>query len=261
MVDLLTQYDRAMNSYKLISEEKQQRHADQEAGKSLARSVFNPQERYEDELAKAQDLFDKKIIHEETLGRLKKQYLEDYYRQADDLDADRINKAAKSDIQMYNKRLGTLMDMNQAGLITGEAFEKELDRSTKTIRRGLGISDPMGDYRESLKDLNEALGSHVINEDEFEIRRKELRQRAERESKSNNEMLQNDLLRPTEGRVHAVGAMERGSMEAHAILAESMIRAGDPKVDLQIAQQKETNTILNRIDAEIRVPGNRLVKK
>ena len=110
----------------------------------------------------------------------------------------------------------------------------------------MGITDPLGDYGRSLKELREALGAGVIDQGEFYKRRKKLRTSTIGEIENENFH-----------EVHPVAAMERGSMEAHALIANSMM--SDPKV--KIAQ--DANAKLDQIERNTRQQpaGNRLDKR
>jgi hypothetical protein len=216
---------------------------------SAAASLMSPEDKYRQAMGDAEtwhEYHHGRMQDEQTYQAMRMKAQQDYYREAAGLDAKQLKEEAKSDIERFRIRRATLQNMAESGALTTEEAMNAQDRDRLKERQRLGISDPLGDYGRSLKDLREALDAGLIEQGEFNKRRKELR------SKTIKEIEKDDF-----HEVHPVGAMQAGSMEAHALIVNSML--ADPKV--KIAQ--DANAKLDQIEKNTRQQpiGNRLEKR
>jgi predicted transcriptional regulator len=194
----LREYDRAVEAQETILKDKQ----DTERGTQLHRSGLTPKEKYTEEITEANRLFQLQKISEADLFNLKKRYQKAFH------DAERAERS-----QSLNERF----------------------REEDSVKKRLGIKDPLGDYRRDVDRLQDALTRGEISEDEFGNRKGELRKRAV------DELWEGGV--PSE--IKPVAAMEAGSAAAHA----AIVQANLP--DAKLAVMNRMLAVLEHLEREV----------
>jgi hypothetical protein len=170
-----------------------------------------------------------KLSDEELLTRAKKGFLEDYYREAENLDAKSIRKRLKAGYDEFAAGMKSLREHGGEIGLSPEEIAREASRRNDEERKRLGIKDPLGDYARDLAEQRKAMQGGLITPEEFKDWEKRRRRQAVGEIDSDQ-----PSLRP-------IAAMAAGSREAHAMITEANL--ADPKTKAAIDALKVLDTI------------------
>jgi hypothetical protein len=168
------------------------------------------------------------------------------------MDADQLRKSIRSVTEEFQERRDVRNRMTRDGLLSAKENSALDEKDRRDSKGKLGIKDPLGDYLKQSKELDEAYqsGKLEISDDEYNARKKELRQGAIQGIAGES--------RPS---ASPIGAMEAGSAAAHSIIAQNMMP--DPKV--RIAQEINENLkklVAGQISlAEAQHENNRILKE
>jgi hypothetical protein len=209
---------------------------DEKKRESLTESSRTPLQKYRDEMAELDRLYAGRADREAEYNRLARRYLEDYYREAAGLDAKRLQEELKTPLQKFREEMAWLRDMASSGAVGQDLAAGIGEKRLTDLRKGIGISDPLGDYRKALKDLNELYRmDRSITPEQYERRHQELRKQTIRG------------MAEDQPSISLVPAMQAGSREAYSVIAQSMVT--DPKV----VEAQKTNVKLDAIDKKLGV--------
>jgi hypothetical protein len=223
-------YDQAQ----LRKAKEERAQADRTKGDALRESVRSAEEIYRAETEPADELYRRKAISEETYARLRKRYLEDYYRSEYRLDAKRLDESTRTGLGVLNREREGLAAMRKNGLISEDARSRGERDARDKYRASLGVSDPYETFRRKQEDLAEALKTHDISTEEYD-----------RQTKRNKNAASGDVLSDYQD-VQLMGAAKAGSSAAYSMLARSEV--SDPKVTLA----QETNKKLDAINESLK---------
>jgi hypothetical protein len=204
-----------------------------------AEELFGGKERTDEQIQLWKKLHDGQLADEEILHALRMKNLRDYYREAHDLDADRLARSLESPLESFNRRINSLRSAREAGVLTPGLADQAATKDIRNYRQQVGISDPLGDFTRSLEDLNDARdrlkgSEYAISDEEYNRRRDDLRKSAVSAMMNDNQS------------VSPIGAMEYGSMAAHQLIANAMVASP------QLAEAKKTNALLDQQEKTLR---------
>ena len=187
--------------------------------------------------------------NDDAYWNLRTKAMRDYYREKAGLDAESLRASLRSPLEEYQERMKYLQDFaryrdqNGSGALSDRQNAALGDRYKRDLKSQVGVADPLGDYENSVKELDEAYrsGKSGITGDQYARRKKELRKQAV-----------NGMISGEDESPRLAPAMTAGSQDAYSVIARGMI--GDPK---EKAAQ-ETVTKLNEIDQRIAETNGKL---
>jgi hypothetical protein len=206
-----------------------ERGMDLAAAKALLERAKTPEERNAEEIVKADELYRKRVLNEEQYASVRRTLMQDYYREAEGLDAKAIRERLKSGHDKFAEGMTRLRDHGGEIGLSADEIRQEGRLRREEERKRLGISDPLGDYIKSMNDLRKSQADHTITKDEFKKRAEELRQQAVGEMTADS------------APIHLSPAMTAGSREAHSVIASAM--ATNPQLKVAQEQLRQLNRI------------------
>ncbi len=133
----------ALDSQKQRQEEQRERDQERQRQRheadSLTQAMERPEEKYSREMDHDQDLFKKQMLNAETLSRLKKKHLDDYYRE---VKSQKSSLGISDPLSDYADNMTRLAQARQAGDITNDEFQKAAKRLRKSATSALKEETP-----------------------------------------------------------------------------------------------------------------------
>jgi len=210
-------------------QKQQQDKADDDALKSLTKKTA--EDTYNEGVNKAEGLFQHKKINAEQLFSIERRLLQDYYKEAEQLDAEAIRKRLRSGHEEYQRDLANLRAHGRDVGLTPDEINRETGRRSDEERKRLGVSNPLGDFAKDMEEHRKALSDGTITQKEFND------WRTKRQKSAVSEMVGET---PS---IRLNGAMAAGSAEAHSLIAQAS--TSDPRTKAAI----DAVNVLNRIAA------------
>jgi hypothetical protein len=164
------------------------------------------EERYDKEMSKADELHKKRLLDEQVYARAKKQYLEEYYKEAEGLDAKSIRNRLKSGHDKYSEDMKHLQEHGGKIGLSKDEIGKEGEQRLGDERKRLGIDDPLGDFAKDYTERKQAVKDGTMSQKELDTWEQK------RESTFGGR---------SESAVHLNAAMASGSHEAHSVIANA----------------------------------------
>ena len=225
----------------------------------------------QDELNTIDDLFARQKLNDDTYWAARRKHLEDYYREAENLDVTAMAKELRTPTERFQHRMAGISEAESAGLFREhpELAGRARDAASEEARGALGIKNTMADYSKSRRELEQA--RPFLSREQYDRRRAELAgvERPEdsyrdemkrlREARKVGDITPEEFERQRKrARREAVGrmteddraafqptpAMAAGSREERETMVGSMFNAG------RDADTRRASTKLDAIDAE-----------
>ena len=206
------------------------------SGQALQKDL-SPEEKYRQamddaKLRRETDFQHNRLDANQRYWTLARKATEDYYTALASKEEQDIRRRRGSENEIYQARLRDIQRREEAGLVSKKDADAQRGGLREDERKRLGVSDTLGDFARELGELRAALGSGVINQDEFARREKELRRGA-----AGRLMEEDPRARP----LTAASYAEHGSQAAYAMIVQN--RLADP----HLAAQQAANAKLDQI--------------
>ena len=190
----------------------------------------SPEQKYQDEAGRIDRLHNRRLLNEDEYARISRKNLDNYYREAYNLDRKRLLDSLKTPVDKYQEQTDAMKGMG----FTLDQYNQLDEKARGDLRKELGISDTLGDYKREMEKLRQAETHGVITPEESVKRRKELRKKASGEMSA-------DAFD-----VSPSAAMSIASTEAYNVIARGMIGS-----EREQALQK-ANDLLDKMDEKLR---------
>ena len=228
--DRMNQYDkfvfqqRQKTDFKKLEEDRKKQ---EEEGRRVYEAVRSPYDKYQDETAKDRDLLRQKVINEEVYAAAARKHLEEYYREAANLDVKQLRESLKTPAQLASERKNWINDLANNGMLSRRDASRLNEEGALDLKKKLGVRDSVADYGKVMREGWEALKNGQITRDEFSQLEKDRRKQALSESGSETKQLQ------------ATPGVLVGSREAYTLTMQGLL------ADKATAQRRD---IIDRLD-------------
>lgn len=201
-------------------------------------SLETPEQKRDQALADA-DLWhsyhNRRMEDERAYQQMRRKAVQDYYKEAEGLDAEAIRKRLRSGHEEYQRDLANLKAHGRDAGLTPDELGRETGRRGDEERKRLGIRDPLGDFAKDVEEHRKALADGTITQKEFDQWFSGRRQSAVGELAGDTPSIRLN------------GAMAAGSAEAHSLIAQSSV--ADPRTKAAIDAVNALNRIATLLES------------